>query len=354
VSKLGPIYRVQDETYQADNCLPLVEAARRGDVRLHAVVRGHYPGKPLPHDVLPGVRALGFWDAEVEQSWGLAWHRNEGIEFTFLENGTIAFSVDDRQCSLRPDDLTITRPWQLHRVGDPNVGPGRLHYLILDVGVRRPNQPWKWPPWVLLSQSDLDAMTTILRHSERPVWKGSASLRRCVQAIADAIESDRNGSSSSRLAVRLNEYFLLLFDLLTRKKLVLDERLSSSPRTVELFLSDIKNNSEQLTLEWTVGGMARSCGLGVTQFIYHVKQLTNMTPGHYLNRCRLDAAVQLLRQDTGTTVTDVAQKCGFSTSQYFATAFSRRFGTSPRSFRERLRETSRKQVQDDPSAHHDQ
>ena len=335
MSKPAPIYKDHDETYQADNCLPLVEAARRGDLRLEAVVRGHYPGKPLPHEVLPGVRALGFWDAEVEQSWGLAWHRNEGIEFTFLENGALSFSVGDRQCSLRPDDLTITRPWQSHRVGNPNVGAGRLHYLILDVGVRRPNQPWKWPPWVLLSPPDLDEITRLLRHSEQPVWKGSADLRRCVQAIGDAVEADRNGSNASRLTVRLNEYFLLLLDLLRRKKVTLDETLSGSPRTVELFLTDIRTNSDQLILEWTVGGMARSCGLGVTQFIHHVKQLTNMTPSHYLNRCRLDAAAQLLSEDAEATVTDVAQKCGFSTSQYFATAFSRQFGCSPRYFRGR-------------------
>ena len=155
-----PIYKDHDETYQADTCLPLVEAAAKHRVRIEALVHGHYPGRRLPHGALSGIKTVGYWDADHDQDWGLHWHRNEGVEMTFLESGSSVFAVDGHEYVLHPDDLTLTRPWQRHRVGDPNVGAGRLHWLIIDVGVRRPNQPWRWPGWLLLSRPDLDELAS--------------------------------------------------------------------------------------------------------------------------------------------------------------------------------------------------
>jgi len=334
VPKPIPIYKNHDETYEADTCLPLVAAVGRREVRLQALVHGHYPGSKLPPRALPGVKTVGHWEAYTDQNWGLPWHRNEGIELTFLESGSIGFAVDGRQFVLQPDDLTVTRPWQRHRVGDPNVGTGRLHWLILDVGVRRPNQAWQWPPWLLLSKTDLNELTNILRHNEQPVWHASLDIRRCLQAIAEAVETDRNGSNVCRLTVWLNELFLLLLDMFRRQKVRLDRSLSSSRRTVQLFFADLRAHTEHLALDWAVEEMARSCGLGVTQFVYHVRRLTNMTPKRYLNHCRLDLATRLLRERSHASITDVGLDCGFSSSQYFATVFRRQFGYSPRAFRD--------------------
>ena len=79
--------------------------------------------------------------------------------------------------------------------------------------------------------------------------------------------------------------------------------------------------------------MARCCGLGMTHFIHHSKQLTNMTPAQHLNHCRLGAAQQLLREKPELSISRVAVACGFSSSQYFATLFNRKYGVPPRQFR---------------------
>ena len=328
-----PIYRDDIETYSADMCLPLSDAATRGQVRLQALVRGHYPGAKLPHGALPGLKTVGFWDAGHDQDWGLPWHRNEGIEITFLESGGLAFAVEDRECDLHADHLTVTRPWQRHRVGKPNIGVGRLHWLILDVGVRRPNQEWKWPDWIVLSPADRLELTNILRQNDRAVWRASAGLRRCFQSIACAVETDRSGSNVSRIAVWANEMFLLLLDLFRTQRIKLDESLSGSLHTVELFLADLKAHAEHLAIDWTLADMAKSCGLGATQFVQYVKKATNMTPIQYLNDCRLDMAAKLLRDRRGENVTEIALECGFASSQYFATVFARRFQVSPRDYR---------------------
>lgn len=302
-------------------------------MKLCALVRGHYPGRKLPRGALAGVKTVGFWDADHDQDWGLDWHHNEGVELTFLETGAMAFAVDHQTFQLRGDDLTVTRPWQLHRVGGPNVGAGRLHWLILDLGVRRPHQPWKWPAWLVLTPADRNELTDMLRHNEQPVWHAAPDMRRSFQRIAQAVETDESGSNVSRLAVQLNELFVLLLDMFRRERVPLDRSLSTTRRTVELFLADLRDNREQLALEWSVGKMAQRCGLGTTQFVRYSRQLTNLTPMQYLNTCRLETAARMLVDLPERSVIDVALDCGFSSSQYFATVFRRQFGCTPRAFR---------------------
>jgi AraC-like DNA-binding protein len=337
VSRSIPIFVEQNRTYEADACRPLVRGVEAGKVRLNALSHGHYPGRRLPRGVLPGVKSIGHWDAQHHQEWGLDWHRNEGIELTFLESGKLAFGVDGNRFSLRTGDLTITRPWQRHRVGDPNVDPGRLHWLILDVGVRRPNQPWQWPAWIILTDHDRNELTTILQHNEQPVWQGTRDLRRCFQQIGRTLETDCEKSSFSRLAVKVNELFLLVLENFRAQRIPLDETLSSNQRTVELFLADLREHHGVLAGEWTVNEMAARCGLGVTQFTAYCKELTNQTPIRYLNRCRLDAAARMLRQHPQLKVTQVALQCGFGSSQYFAKVFQQTYDCSPQSFQRSCR-----------------
>jgi AraC family L-rhamnose operon regulatory protein RhaS len=329
-----PIFKDHDETYRADTCGPLIQAHARGQVSLHALCHGHYPGTGLPKEILPGVKSVGFWDARENQDWGLDWHRNEGVEVTFLESGKLDFAADNEVYRLSPGQVTMTRPWQLHRVGNPLVGPSRLHWIIVDVGVRRPNQEWRWPSWVLLSPPDLTELTNYLRHNQNSVWKATGGIRTCFEQTAAALEHDRNGSGASRLAVRINDLLLALLDLYRENKVRPEPEISPSERTVELFLADLRNNVEHLALTWTLGGMASSCGLGVTQFVRLVRALTNRPPWQYLLHLRLDAAAEMLRREPELSVTNIALRCGFSSSQYFAAAFQRRYSRSPTQWRD--------------------
>jgi AraC family transcriptional regulator, 4-hydroxyphenylacetate 3-monooxygenase operon regulatory protein len=327
------IFSDKSTHYVADTCDALSAAAMRGEVRLSALVRGAYPGRALPGKVLAGVCSVGFWDAAHPQGWGLDWHRNEGLEITFLERGTLSFGLGKESLELKPGMLTVTRPWQPHRVGDPHIGPSRLHWLIIDVGVRRPNQPWRWPSWLVLAPEDIQTLTHVLRHNEHPIWAADNEIRQCWQRIGRAVEADVHGSSHSRLRVQINELLLLLGELLARSKPRLDLSLTSAGRTVQLFLAELQHNPAQRSLPWTLAGMAERCGLGATHFVNLCRQLTNCTPAHYLTRCRIEAAREWLARDAQTSITDVALACGFSSAQYFATVFRREAGVTPMQFR---------------------
>ncbi|SEE89338.1 helix-turn-helix domain-containing protein [Ruania alba] len=315
-------------TFVADTCAPLREAGASGEIDLWAFGRGTYPGEPIASDVLPQLKNVGTWEITRDQTWGLDWHRNEGIEFTCVSAGAIPFSCEGEDFDLSAGHVTVTRPWQLHRVGRPHVSSSRLTWFILDVDVRRPNQEWVWPTWLPIPADDIARLTDLLSLNERPVWRASRGLLTAV----DTLERTLRGEVSqpmARIATSVVEIFIELRDLLEHHEPVLDPYLSSTERTVHLFLERLR---ERLQECWSVDQMAAECGLGRTRFVHYCKQMTNLTPQEYLNLVRIEHAKQLLTT-TDLLVSDIAQLCGFASSQYFSTRFRRLTGRQPAQLR---------------------
>ncbi len=325
--EIPAIFRDGDQVYFADTCEPLKQAAAKGEVALHAWGRALYPGLPLPEDRMAEVRSVGVWDAGGAPTWGLARHCNEGIEFTFLEHGVTAFEVDGRHWTLRKGHLTITRPWQFHAVGEPTIGASRLIWLILDVGVRRPNQTWRWPAWLLCTQGELHRLTRMLSQNEQPVWQADGEIERWFAKLTALLEStDDPASAESKLKFYINGLLLAMLEMFDRERIPLDAYLSSSQRAVHLFLQSLPEYAER---DWDLATMAAQCGLSRTQFSDYCKELTGLTPVQYLMRCRIERATTLLTERPSMSITDVAFACGFNSSQYFATVFRGARGCTP-------------------------
>lgn len=331
--RMIPSFLDGDGVHYADTCEPLRRAIADDRVEMRALARDNYPGNPFPGDALAEVRTVGYWDAGRMQNWGLDWHRNEGLELTYLARGTLGFAVEDTQYSLRRGHLTITRPWQRHRVGLPDVEPSRLHWLILDVGVRRPSQRWNWPDWVALAPADLALLTRLLQFNEHPVWPADDAIERTFEALSACAADPVRPALESELRLRINELLLEVLRLLMNQSVALDEGLASSRRSVEFFLRDLADCVDD---DWTLDGMAEACGLGRTQFCRHCQNITNMTPIEYLNHCRMQAAARMLKERPELSITDIAYATGFRSSQYFSLQFRRYFLTTPSRYRRPL------------------
>ena len=325
-----PVFHESDTTHRADTCDPLVAAAAAGEVKLVALARGAYPGDPFPAKMLPQVSSIGYWDALHNQTWGLAEHRNEGIEITYLDNGHLGFVVDGRSHPLSPGHLTITRPWQPHSVGSPQVTASRLYWLILDVGVRQPHRAWTWPPWLVLSRQDLKDLTSLLRENEHPVWPGTPGIGRCFAALGHLIDGAKAGPPpASRLALGINELLVCVLELLRLHNPPRHLALTLGERSVAMFLDRLQHELDE---PWTLDAMAEQAGLKRTRFAHHCRKLTNLAPLAYLQYLRVAMAKRLL---TGSqqSITTIALDCGFASSAYFASVFRGSTGYSPRGWR---------------------
>jgi len=324
-----PVFRGSGQVFVADTCAPLKTAGERGEVGLWAYGRGTYPGEPIEPGILPQLKNVGHWEVASQQDWGLDWHRNEGIEITCVRAGSLPFSCAGEDFELRPGSVTITRPWQLHRVGRPLVGPSTLTWLILDVGVRRPNQDWVWPAWLPMPASDLERLTELLSHNESPVWLANRQLLAAMDNLQRTLKRETT-QPMARIATSVAEVFIELGDLLENARPILNPYLSSTERTVRLFLESLP---ERIHEPWTTDMMAAACGLGRTRFAHYCREMVNASPLEYLTLQRVARAKQLL-QATDLRITDIAFQCGFQSSQYFATVFRRYVGVSPGALRD--------------------
>ncbi len=313
----------------AGNCSDLYKASLEGKVRLNAWTRRKYPGKPLG-DALPQVLSVGGWDAARSQDWGLKEHCNEGVKIAYLARGSMVLKVDGHSHELTEGQMFVVRPWQLHQFGDPHVAASQIVWVLFDVGVRRPHEDWLWPDWMAWPERDTARLTTLLSRNEQHVLTASRDVARSFAEIAEVVEGDDIAASETRLRLLISLMLLQFMEQLERQGPVLDAELASSKRTVQIFLQRLPHALDE---PWTLENMAAECGLSRTQFSQHCQALTNMTPVRYLQMVRLDAAKRSLAERATATVTEIALECGFSSSQYFATCYKRRFGFSPQQTR---------------------
>jgi AraC-like DNA-binding protein len=323
-----------DLRYRSDTCKPLRKAAERGEISMHTFARGNYPGIKIPSEILPGIKSIGFWDAQNEQNWGLGFHRNEGIEITFLESGILNFEVRSEQYMLYPGAITITRPWIEHKLGNPQISPSKLHWLILDVGVTSPHQDWKWPDWIILTPEDLELLTIFLRQTEKMVCTAGKAISDSFIQIGQISAKENVAGRESELRLLINNILLNLLEVFKKGTVPLDKSLTEAKRTVEFFLDDLEKTFAH---PWTLDLMAEYCHLGKTRFSSFFRELTNASPVEYLNRLRISKATEMMK-DEQQSITDIAYSCGFSSLHYFSNVFRKFSGLSPRGFRARTEE----------------
>lgn len=340
------VYSSQKARYAVDNCLPQRKAIEAGKVGFHALSHGHYPGVRIDPAVLPGISSLGYFDVIGAQDWGIPSHRNEGIEICYQATGESVLTVDDCAYRMTSNTLSLTRPWQLHSLGAPHLQPGRLHWLILDVGVRRPNQSWTLPSWCVLTAADQATLIQHLRGNEHPVWTASAEIGRVFAELAKLVSRTPPEPGLSRIRICLNQLLAALLDLVQVQNLAVDDTLTTRQRVVELFLQDLQQDTELLAAPWGLDSMAEHCGMGRTTFSGYCRDLINTTPLEALNRWRLELAARRLRSEPGRSITSIALDVGYSSSQYFARKFKQCYGQSPRQWRNQKRNEKNTHVSD--------
>ena len=82
---------------------------------------------------------------------------------------------------------------------------------------------------------------------------------------------------------------------------------------------------------WTVGSLARHCGVSRSTLAAHFRGVMGIGPIEYLQRWRMALAKDQLKSGT-LGVGEIALSIGFQSSSAFTTAFTRIFGCPPTQF----------------------
>lgn len=92
--------------------------------------------------------------------------------------------------------------------------------------------------------------------------------------------------------------------------------------------------------ELDVTFLCTEMGLSRASLYNKLKAMTNMGANDYINKFRMEKAIQLI-STTDFTFTEIAEKIGFTTSRYFSTSFKQYTGETPTQYKEKIRKSSK-------------
>jgi AraC-like DNA-binding protein len=144
-------------------------------------------------------------------------------------------------------------------------------------------------------------------------------------------EARHPGPASAFITVRLVE--LILVEILRTKQL----RLGQTDTGLLAGLADpitaraLTAMHQDVAHDWTVGALAKHCGLSRSAFATRFRHIVGMAPIEYLLHWRIALAKEELTRGT-KTVAEIAFTIGFQSASAFSTAFTRAVGSPPKRF----------------------
>ncbi len=84
---------------------------------------------------------------------------------------------------------------------------------------------------------------------------------------------------------------------------------------------------------FTVEVLAEELNISRVQLYRKIKAILGITISDYIQNVRLEKGKQMLVSNTDLTIADIAYSVGFSSPNYFSTAFKNKFGTTPKKFK---------------------
>lgn len=261
----------------------------------------------------PGLRTIGWNSSRSATDLQLPAHVHpHAYEICCITRGSVEWWAGNDVYEVGPGDVYITRPGERHGGVDAVIHPCDLYWIIVTLSAAR--------------QRPLSARFAAM---QARCFPGSAAVPRLFEAIMD---EHREPDELSLVAARaLFEQLLVTIlrdhDAQVRRA----DRQGASPpiaRAMQWML-------EHLEEDYAVAEAAEIAGLSVTQFHDRFRREVGFPPGEWRTRRRIDQAKAWLRQPD-KSITDVAMRTGFASSQYFATTFKKLVGLTPRAYRDKL------------------
>ncbi|MBI5382415.1 MAG: helix-turn-helix transcriptional regulator [Opitutae bacterium] len=255
---------------------------------------------------LSPVRLLGRYRyASAQQQLDVHSH-GQMIEICYLESGQQTYEVDGQAYPLVGGDVFLTFPGEKHGSGRHPEARGVLYWLLISVSAARRS-------FLHLPKREGQLLLDRLLHPPKRCFAGRASLRHTLREIF-AVHHDR-GTPLFTVELR---------NLLTR--FLLDVAASAHEQRTVVYSPDISRAighiHHHLEIPLPLAKLAREADLSLPRFKSKFKQEVGLPPADYILRCKIAQAAQWL-YETKQTVTDIALRLGFSSSQYFATVFRR-------------------------------
>lgn len=267
---------------------------------------------------LPEIPLFGFYRFRAAEDQ-LTPHTHAAFEICFLRAGRQQYCLGGRTHELKSGDFFVTFPGETHGTGGEPQQRGSLFWLHL-----LPPPPGG-RSWLGLAGAPARRLLAALRALPRRSFAGAP-------AAGEALERLWNLKDALPEPLAVMEMHAELVRLVLG--LVRSAAQPSAPAASARMAAVLRVMEEHVAEPPDLAMWAARAGLSVSWFKTMFRRELGMPPVEYVLRRKVAAACEWLAAGR-LTVTDIAFRLGFSSSQYFATVFRRYQGVPPSVWRRR-------------------
>ncbi len=243
-------------------------------------------------------------------------HIHNYYEFYYLLEGERKYFIDSAIYNLEAGDLVIVPPETLHR----SIGDDAGYYSRVLINI----------PCDMFEEEFVKEFSV---NEGEYVIKIPGKRRKFFEAMLEKMEYEhgRNDEHSNFLIKNYaNEFLIFLIRIKKREDFSFADK--EADRVIGEAARFICENFEKpLTLEV----VAKRVRMSKTYFCKMFREKTGFGFTDYISGVRITEAAKMLT-DTDMDITEIATKCGYNDSSYFATVFKRIKGVTPVKYRKSL------------------
>ncbi|MBQ8639941.1 MAG: AraC family transcriptional regulator [Lachnospiraceae bacterium] len=255
----------------------------------------------------------------------LHWHPE--LEFLLVTEGELEFIVEEQVFVLQEGEGIFIPPYLLHRAAAKERGS--FQAIVADTEwITSARSENLWQKYMKPVCSSLPALALVLKPACS--WQNSV-----LQMLGAIMKLPAEQLAEQGLFIRGS--MMMIWQMCYDHHVSLFVSDQRNEKVQDQLAEAIRMMHEQYSSDLTLGQLAALAHVSEGQFCRLFKTVTNMTPFHYLNRCRILHGCSMLRE-TDQTVSEIAMQCGYNTISYFNRKFIEITGMTPSEYRKR-RET---------------
>ena len=265
-------------------------------------------------------RKFGFKDLQVLGKYNynkaegkLQSHVHKGmIEICYYDKGSQYFEVNGEQYLVKGGDVFIHYPGEVHGSGGHPEEKGALYWLIIK-----------------LSSTTTDRLSLLCKYlieKNKRHFKAGKAIKKGLEDIFLAAQKKEAGPiKKARLHLMVETFILRL----------LDDMQNDKTETANVRLNKVLSFIEEnITRQIALSVLAKEANLSESRFKNFFKESTGFTPGDYIQRRKVELALETLRNNPDISLTQLAYELDFSSPQYFSTVVKKHTGNPPKAFRQ--------------------
>lgn len=244
-------------------------------------------------------------------------HSHEEVELVYVVSGMVSAVTESGEKELSKGDICFFMPGEIHSFA--SAAPNSLYIFKLSSKA--------------FSESFDFAFIRLLDNAVTPKHPLYSVFLSDIQEIAAEAKEMEPGYEFA-VRSRTNHILMLIIRQLHYERIEITQKKALASRLA--FLKEVnayidKNYESPISLEQ----MALHLNLSKYYFAHYFKEVTGIPFFEYLTRCRLTKAIDLISLSTDA-MTEIAFKCGFSSTRSFNRMFKKEFGKTPTEYKRDL------------------